>query len=90
MVSMCDHPGCISYAVGGETVCVVHLHSDGAKVCDVCRGSGWIVGPPRLPCTQCAGVGLIDHARHAPRSGSNRRKEPVDQRGLIHASEDRP
>ena len=85
MVTPCERPGCGAYAVGGGTLCVVHLHPEGAKLCESCRGSGWFL--PNLPCPRCGGVGLSDYTRHGSQKGSNRRREKVDERSLIVQSE---
>ena len=88
---MCAFPGCVSYARSGQTgqtLCPVHEKLNaypGARVCDVCRGYGKLGASA---CSRCNGVGVLDKASHAPSKGRDRRREPVDDRGLITAQSD--
>ena len=84
---VCNRPGCVSMvAYDGAAYCAVHgSELIKARQCDVCKGSGQLGASA---CSRCGGVGVLDKATHAPKAGLDRRREKVDDRGLIKAQED--
>lgn len=79
----CDRPGCLCGGTVHGRAADVQLSR--ARVCEICHGTGFRSKDD--PCDRCSGTGVMDKHAKAPRTGHNRKREKVDQRGLIAIAE---
>ena len=89
---MCSFLGCVLAAMPGRDRCNVHLAAQmiGAPTCPLCQGTGshyYASQKIRMACVRCGGTGICDRRRKSHAAVPKKKRTPVDERGLIKASE---